>query len=238
MKRIFTLCLLTGFILTAFSQDFKHIKPLLTDSTKVIKTEIDTKNQFERIYYINYSKFSQDKKTLTNFGSYNQDISESIGLSYFGILKNVASKPAKFDSTLPEKWVRIFKYKGDWVLFNDIPKFVLTDSCIVTLAMDDPIASVISDYNTNNNRWTFRLLNYNWENPNTNLKSSLEIKVLDSRLLITLWKFDYQGEVSYNLMVPVDKVPEFPIMVMLETDMMDDEDAIFDKVDYEKLWKK
>lgn len=238
MKRIFTLCLLTGFILTAFSQVFKHIKPRLTDSTKVIKTEIDTKRQFERIYYINYSKYSQDKSELANFDNYIQDKSEIVGLTYFGILKNVSSKPAKFDLTLPEKWVRLFKYKGDWVLYNDIPKFVLTDSCIVTLDMDDPFASVISDYKTSNNSWKFRLLVYNWENPSTNLKSSLEIKVLDSKLLIALWRFEYLGEVSYNLMVPVDKLSEFPIMVMMETEMMDDEDAIFDKVDYEKLWKK
>ena len=104
--------------------------------------------------------------------------------------------------------------------------------------MDDPTSSVISDYKFNNDKYSFNLLLYNWENPKTNLKTQCEIKVLDSKRMITLWKFDYQDQVSYDLMIPVNQVLNFPIMVMLETDLMDDENDIFDKIDCEKLWEK
>jgi hypothetical protein len=40
------------------------------------------------------------------------------------------------------------------------------------------------------------------------------------------------------LMLPANKVSNFPIMVLLETDMMDDENAIFDIIDLEMLWSK
>ena len=39
-------------------------------------------------------------------------------------------------------------------------------------------------------------------------------------------------------MMPTNQVSHFPAMVMLETDLMDDENDIFDKIDYEKLWNK
>jgi hypothetical protein len=210
----------------------------LTDSTKVVKTEIDSKNQFERIYYIDYSKNSQTKHDLINFGDVSESSYESIGLTYLGILNNLERTPAKFNSKLPDKWVKLFKYKGDWILFNDLPKYVLTDSCLITFDMDDPTSSVISDYKFTNDKYSFNLLLYNWGNPKINLKTHCEIKVLDSKNMITLWKFDYQDQVSYDLMIPDNQVSNFPIMVMLETDLMDDENDIFDKIDYEKLWEK
>jgi hypothetical protein len=210
----------------------------LTDSTKVVKTEIDSKNQFERIYYIDYSKNSQTKHDLINFGDVSESSYESIGLTYLGILNNLERTPAKFNSKLPVKWVKLFKYKGDWILFNDLPKYVLTDSCLITFDMDDPTSSVISDYKFTNDKYSFNLLLYNWGNPKINLKTHCEIKVLDSKNMITLWKFDYQDQVSYDLMIPDNQVSNFPIMVMLETDLMDDENDIFDKIDYEKLWEK
>lgn len=238
MRQTLTLLLIINFILTGNCQDFKFIKPTLTDSTKVVKTEIDTKNQFERIYYIDYSKNSQAKNDLITLEVDWQSSNESIGLTYFGILKNLEIKPPKYSSNLPDKWVKLFKYKGDWILFNDLPKYVLTDSCLITFDMDDPTSSVISKYKFTNDKYSFNLLLYNWENPKANLKSHFEIKVLDSKRMITLWKFDYEGQVSYDLMIPDNQVSNFPIMVMLETDLMDDENDIFDKIDCEKLWGK
>lgn len=239
MKKTFALLLINNFILTVYCQDFKFIKPTLTDSTKVVKTEIVAKNQFERIYYIDYSKISQAKNDLLDFVDYSQNSSDSIGMTYYlQIIKNLEIKPSKFKSNLPEKWVKLFKYKGDWILFNDLPKYVLTDSCLILFGMDDPISSVIYDYKFNNGKYMFKLLSYNWENPKTNLKTKFEIKVLDSKRMITIWKFDYNGQVSYDLMIPDNQVLNFPIMVMLETDLMDDENDIFDKIDCEKLWGK
>lgn len=238
MKQLFTLFLLTSIFLTGYSQDFKYIKPKLTDSTKVVKTEIDTINQFERIYYIYYAKNSQAKKELTNFGVIDSKSSESIGLTYLGILKNLKNPPEKIDSNLPERWVKIFKYKGDWILFNDIPKYLLTDSCLITFQMDDPVSSVIVDNKQENNKHEYHLLSYNWENPSINQKYDLQIKIIDSKRLIALWRFEFQGQISYDLMIPINQVSHFPAMVMLETDLMDDENEIFEKIDYEKLWNK
>jgi len=56
--------------------------------------------------------------------------------------------------------------------------------------------------------------------------------------LIALWRFEFQGQVTYDLMIPINQVSHFPAMVMLETDLMDDEHEIFDKIDYEELWNK
>jgi len=238
MRHIFTLFILTNFILTGYCQDFKFIKPTLTDSTKVVKTEIDTKNQFERIYFIDYSKKSQEKNELANFGFDSKKPNQNIGFTYLGVLKNLKTRPIKINSNLPEKWVKLFKYKGDWVLSNDLPKYILTDSCLISFDMDDPSASAISDYKFVNDKYLLSLLSYNWENPIINLKSNFEIKVLDSKRMITLWKCNFRDQESYELRIPVNQISNFPIMVMLETDSMGDENDIFDKIDYEKLWKK
>ncbi len=238
MKQFITFFLLTSFFLTGYCQNFKYIKPKLTDSTKVVKTEIDLKNQFERIYYIDYAIISQAKTELTNFGTINLNPSESIGTTYLGILNNLKNKPSKINSKLPERWVKIFKYKGDWILFNDIPKYLLTDSCLITFQMDDPVSDVIVEYKQVNNIHEYHFLSYNWEDPTINQKSNLQIKIIDSKRLIALWRFEFQGQVSYDLMIPINQVSHFPAMVMLETDLMDDENDIFDKIDYEKLWNK
>ncbi|MGV8829869.1 MAG: hypothetical protein ACWA6U_16290 [Breznakibacter sp.] len=238
MKQIIALVVLVNFFFTGFSQDFKYIKPKLTDSTKVVKTEIDTKNQFERIYYIDYAINSQAKKEIINFGLANTKTSKSIGSTYLGVLKNLKNKPKKINSNLPERWVKVFKYQGDWILFNDLPKYLLTDTCLVTFQMDDPVSSVIVDYKSAINKYDYCLLLYNWENPTINQKSDLQIKIIDSKRLIALWRFEYQGQITYDLMIPIDQVSHYPVMVMMETDLMDDENEIFDKIDYEKLWNE
>lgn len=234
MKQFLITILLTNFIIIGYCQNFKIIKPNLTDSTKVVRTEIDTKNQFERIYFIDYAINSQAKKELINF----EDDNESINLTYFGILKNLNYIPKKINSNLPERWIKIFKYKGDWILFDDIPEYLLTDSSLITFQMDDPVSDVIINCKEENNNYEYSLLSYNWENPTKNNKYDLQIKIIDSKRQIALWKFENQGEITYYLMVPTNQVSNFPVMVMLETDLMDDENEIFDKIDYEKLWNK
>ena len=95
MKQIFTIFLLTNFILTGYCQDFKYIKPKLTDSTKVVKTEIDTTNQFERIYYIDYSKKSEAKNELVNLGFSTINSDYSINFTYSSAIKNLKTKTKK-----------------------------------------------------------------------------------------------------------------------------------------------
>lgn len=236
MKQIFTIFILNNFIFIGYCQDFKYIKPKLTDSTKVVKVEFDTKNQFERIYYIDYAINSQAKKESINFGVVDTKPNGSIGFTYFGILKNLNNKPPKINSNLPERWVKIYKYKGEWILFNDIPKYILTDSCLMTFQMDDPVSDVIIDYKQENNK--YGLIAYNWENPTINQKFDLQIKIIDSKRMIALWRFEFQGQITYDLMIPINHVSNIPVMVMLETELRDEENEIFDEIDYEKLWNK
>ena len=103
MKQIITIFILTNSILTAYCQDFKDIKPQLTDSTKIVKIDIDIKNEFERIYYIDYAANSQAKTDLTNFEPFNLDPSEELGMTYLRVMNNLKNKPPKISSNLPEK---------------------------------------------------------------------------------------------------------------------------------------
>jgi hypothetical protein len=238
MKQTTILLLMLVFVLTAYGQDFKLIKPNLTDSTKVVKKEISANKQFERIYFIDYSKSSKAKAKLDDFYSDIRNPSKDIEFTYSGIVKNLKTKPTKFVSKLPEKWVKLFKYKGEWILFYDLSKYILTDSSLISFGMEDPTSSVVTDYKFVNDNYAFSLLSYNWGDPNENLKSTLTIKVLDPKRMITLWKTDFRNREFYELMIPVNQISKFPIMVVLETDFMDDETDIFDKIDYEKLWNK
>jgi len=238
MKQIITIFILTNSILTAYCQDFKDIKPQLTDSTKIVKIDIDIKNEFERIYYIDYAANSQAKTDLTNFEPFNLDPSEELGMTYLRVMNNLKNKPPKISSNLPEKWVKVFKYKGDWVLFNDIPKRLLTDTYLITFFMDGPFISVIIDYKQDKNKYEYSLMSYNWDNPTTNLKSGLQIKIIDPKSLIALWRYEFQGQVTYDLMIPINQISHFPAMVLLENSLMDDEYDIFDEINYEELWNK
>lgn len=218
-------------------QAFKYLNPHLTDSTKVIKFEIDTLGPFERIYYIDYSRNSPEKAYLADFGSNNWDMMEPPEVSYSRIVNNLKQKPEKVNLRLPGNWVNIYKYKGDWILYYDyVSKYILTDSSLITFYMDGPLSSVISEYKTIGNRHDFNMFEYYWENDIANPKSELQIKIIDPSYLISIWKFINDEEVSYQLMIPADKAKVFPIMVIESSDLMDDETEIFDKVDLEKLW--
>lgn len=232
-----SLLILISLSLTALCQKFKFLKPKLTDSTKVIKIEIDTLVSFERIYYIDYSRNSPEKAFLANFGSNNWEMMVPPEDSYAEIVNNLNQKPEKVNLQLPVNWVNIYKYKGDWILYNDyFSKYILTDSSLITFYMVGPLSSVISEYKTTSNKHNFNLLEYNRENAAANLKSELQIKIIDQQNLISIWKFINNEEVSYQWMIPAEKAEVFPIMIIESSDLMDDETDIFDKVDLEKLW--
>ena len=165
MKQILVHVLMIIFVSTAYYQDFKYIKPKLTDSTKVVKTERNTKTKFERIYYIDFSKNSEEKKALW---SDQDDNDENIAFTYSEICKNIIQKTNKYKTNLPREWVKLFKYKGNWILFNDLPKYVLSDSCLITFDMDDPTSSKIVDSKSLEDKYIFKLHSYNWENPKKN----------------------------------------------------------------------
>jgi len=234
MKQIFILILLTTLFVKGICQDFKYLKPNLTDSTEIVKKEINSLNQFERIYYIDYRKNSELKMSLINFGLIDKNSAKSLNQTFTGILKNMATKPNRKLTPLPEKWVKIFKYKNNWILYNDLPKYSLTDSCLITFPMDDPYPSIIADYKNDNQKYEFRLLSYNWENPEVNINETLEIKIVDEKRKIFLWKFSHENQITYSLMIPTEYVKNFPVMNILTTDSMGDEDEIFDKMDYRK----
>lgn len=234
MKQIILIIFLSAFWIKGSCQDFKYLNPKLTDSTEIIKKEIDSENQFERLYYIDNRKNSDLKKNLINFGIKDKASAENLEQIYSEILKNMGTKPKKNESELPEKWVKIFKYKNKWILYDDLPKYILTDSCLVTVPMDDPYPSIINDFEYNDQKYELQLISYNWENPKTNVHERLVIKLVDKKKMIFLWKFVYDNQLTYSLMIPIEQVGNFPIMNFLTTDFMGDEDEIFDKIDYKK----
>lgn len=220
------------------AQHLKYLQPPLNAHTKVVKVEKDDKTQFERIYYIDYAPHSKVREYCVAFDSVHFSLAGTIGQTYHGILQNLKKKPQSKPTKLPERWIKIYQYKGAWILFNDLPKFVLNDSCLITFDMDDPFAEVVTSSRQAKNLHTFELLSYNWENPDNNLSQLLQIKILDTKKMIALWRFEYHGELTYYLMIAADQVSSLPVMVLLTTDFMGDEDEIFDKLDYDQLWNK
>lgn len=234
MKQLILIFFLSAFFVKGNCQDFKYLKPNLTDSTEIIKKEIDSEKQFERLLYIDYRKNSDLKKNLTNFRIYDKSSAENYQIMYSEIVKNIGAKPKKNKTQLPEKWVKIFKYKNKWILYYDFPEYILTDSCLVTFTMDDPYPSIINDFEYKNQKYEFGLVSYNWDNPKANVHERLVIKLIDKTNMIFLQKFVYDNQVTYTLMTPIEQIGNFPIMGVLTTDFMDDEDEVFDKIDYKK----
>jgi hypothetical protein len=234
MKQTIIALILTVVIQTGNCQVFKYIKPNLTDSTKIIRTKIDTAFQYEQLVYIDYKKISELKKEMTNFNAIYENGKYFISKTYYDALKNEKSKPQKEKISLPEKWIKLNQYKGNWILYNDIPKYILNDSCLITFSMDDPNSSVIKKFNFENNIYHFELFCYNWENPTTNNYFSLEIKILDSKKMITLWTEKYKGRTEYQIMIPASKSIDFPIMGILTNEWTGDESDLFDKIDYKQ----
>jgi hypothetical protein len=218
------------------SQNFKYIQPKLTDSTEVVKAEIDSISGSEYIYYIDYSKNSEHKKMLVSFGSNNGYQNEEINNQYWNALKNIKEPPKKFNIDIPKQWVQLFKYKGNWVLFDDIPKFELRDSCFISFEIEN-VVYFLKDYKIKDNKihLTF-YLNYLFDR-NIYIELKPTIKFLDKEKQITLWRFEFDdGELYYLIMLPTNQVMNYPIMVLESSELLSDETDIFDKIDYEKLW--
>jgi len=163
---------------------------------------------------------------------------DDIDFTYWSILKNIKNKPKKNNLNLQKKWIKLFKYKENWVLFDDIPKYELRDSCLIIFGMEDPFASIIKDVKIRENKIEFNILDYNSQDTNNNLESKVSIKIIEPEKSITLWRFEFEGEVNYEIMLPTNQVVNFPIMVLHQSELYGDETDIFDKIDYEKLWNE
>jgi hypothetical protein len=232
MKIKINLFILSFIVITGNCQSFKYLKPHLTDSTTIITSITDTINSYEKLVYIDFKKHSDLKDNLINFNATDKNMIESISKTYYGALKNEKIKPAKVKISIPDKWVKLNKYHGNWMLLDDIPKFVLTDSCLVIIDMDDPFSNVIKNISHFDNLYHFNLIAYNWKNPKINIEYSLEIKILDSKRMITFWKFDFNDQSEYYIMIPCTQVINFPIIGILTTDFLGDENNIFDAIDF------
>lgn len=221
--------------LIGHSQNFKYIQPKLTDSTEVVKAEIDSIYGSEYIYYIDYSKNSEHKKMLVGFTEGNNYRSDDTDFLYEATLKNIKNKPQKINLNIPSKWIQLYKYKGNWILYDNIPKYELRDSCLIKYEMEDFI-SIIKEIKNKENKIYLTLIEYNNQDINNNLESEITIKILDKEKYITLWRIESNGRFHYRIMLPTNQVINYPIMVLESSELLSDETDIFDEIDYEKLW--
>lgn len=221
---------------TAQAQSLEYLQPKLSASTRVVKVEKDPKNKFERIYYLNDAAESEEKKACVRFDSIDFSHTAPIGSTYFGMLKYLSQKPLPRATGLPTHWIKMYRYQGQWVLFNDVPKFVLTDSCLITFDMDDPIAAPIISHGASKAIRTFNLVAYDWERPKQGKPFELAIRFVDEKRSIALWRFTYKDQTTYHLLIPASQARQFPVMELLTTDYMGDETDIFDALDLAQMW--
>ena len=234
---ILTLLIFSNNILIC--QDFKYLNPELDDSCKIIRSISDTAEMYEQLVYIDYKKNSKLKGSLSDF-KLNDSRIEQIGDSYNWIQKNGDFIFSKFEPSLPDNWVKVHKYKGEWILYNDIKfnnRFILSDSALISFDMDGIYANPLIDYKIKDNKYKIRFASLSWGDSQSVSEHKLDIKIIDNQHLIAIWRFERDDRIYYDFMVPEMNKFLFPIIGVVTTDLMGDESDIFDTVDYEKLFE-
>lgn len=233
---ILTLLFFINNILTC--QDFNYIKPDLDDSCKIINSISDTARMYEQLVYIDYKKDSKLKRSLTDF-KLTDSRKKQIHDSYNSIRKSSELSFSKLEHSLPDNWVKIHKYKGDWILYNDIEfnnRYILSDTALISFDMDGIYADPLIDYKFKDNKYKIKFASLSWGDSQSVSEHKLDIKIIDAQFLITIWRFERNGRIYYDFMIPVKNIKMFPIIGILTTDLMGDESDILDTVDFEKMF--
>jgi len=239
MKQLAILLILISFFLSVNGQEFKYLKPSLDDSCEVIKKVVDTVNLYEQLVYIDRKVNSKSKETVSNFTLNEKKLSQ-IKSSYNEIISRQNVEIKKFEIELPENWINIYKYKGEWFFYNDIEfndKTILNDSSLINFDMDGLYSNVILDYKKKRNLHQFKLLGLAWGNPQSNSEYELKIHIIDPVYQIAVWEYHRNDREFYSLKIPTEMIDKFPIVNILTTDLMGDESEMFDKIEFEKLIK-
>jgi len=239
MKRPIFIILLISIIQIVNGQEFKYLKPNLGDSCSIIKTKIDSINFYEQIIYIDYKVNSELKERVADF-RLTEDRLREISLTYAEIETYYKVKEPKVNHQLPNKWIKLNKYKGEWILYDDIEfntRYILTDSSLVNFNMDGLCSNMIKDHKSKGKNFQFTLLDQNLDKPESISEYVLNIRIVDENNIISVWQFIRDGRKSYSLMIPESKKINFPVMGVMTTDLMGDESEILDEIDFDKLIK-
>jgi len=167
-----------------------------------------------------------------------EDRLNEISQTYKAVLKNVKVVESKFNHQLPEKWIRLNKYKGEWILYDDIefnPRYILTDSSLVNFNMDGLYSNIIKDHKLNGKNHQFSFHDLTYDSQSSNKEYTLNIKIIENENLISVWEFIRDGQKYYSLMIPESKKINFPIIGIMTTDLMGDEIEMLDKIDFNTL---
>lgn len=221
-----------------YGQDFKYIKAELDDSCEIIKTVIDTVNYYEQIIYIDHKRNSKDKNALRRF-----DVKQSDYFieTYDEIVKRSDINFKRLNHGLPDNWLRIRKYKGDWILYNDIEfndRFILSDTAFISFNMDGQTAFPFSAFNRQKNTYSFAYLTIDYAKDNTLTSVKIDIELIDKKHNVYLWRFNKNNRISYWTMIPERFIYNFPIVGIKTTDVIGDEIDIFDEVNFERFIKE
>jgi hypothetical protein len=222
---------------TLFGQSFKYINPEVGDSCTIIRSIIDSANFYEQLVYIDNKINSKQKNYVKDFKT-NEDDLELITSSYNKIIQDYGYKPNKLTEKLPQKWVRLYKYNGDWILYNNIEfnfRFMLNDSSLITFYMDGPMSKVIVGYNKTRNVHKFKLLDYDWYDTKSTYIEELNIYVIEPEKYITLWEFQSKNGSEQLIMIPEERTKDFSIIAIRTTDLMGNEQDILDEIEFKKL---
>jgi len=222
-----------------FGQEFEYLNPKLDDSCEIISKIIDKENIYEQLIYKDYKTNSRAKENLNDFKLTNERIQELNELNEL-LLEKLDKKPNKINlENIPTHWIPIKKYKGEYILYNSVEfnkRFIITDSSLISFNMDGINPLIINNFNRNDNVYKINYFTINWQTDEI-VKIELKIYLIDFLNKIGLWEFSMGNIKNYELMISNEKITEFPIIDIYTTDLMGDEDKIFDEINYEKLIK-
>ncbi|MFB6344044.1 hypothetical protein ACE1ET_20165 [Saccharicrinis sp. FJH62] len=240
MRISLTLTLLIFINNVLICQDFKYIKPDLGDSCEIISSISDTAEMYEQLVFIDYKKDSKLKRSLADFKLTDSRINQ-IRDSYNRIQEKSDNSSSKHEYNLPNNWIKIHKYRGEWILYDDIEfnsRYILSDTALISFFMDGTYAEPLIDFKSKDKKYKFKFASLSWDDSQSISEHKLDIKIIDPQLLIAIWRFESDGSIYYNFMIPEKNKEMFPIIGIITTDLMGNESNILDSVDFEEIFKK
>jgi hypothetical protein len=237
MRKISILIIIVFHSNNMIGQDFRYLSPELDDSCKIIRSISDSVEMFEQLIYIDYKRDSKDKRSIADFRLTDNRI-DQINESYKWISTRCNKPLKKVNQNLPDKWIRIFKYKDEWILFDDIEfnnRYILSDSALISFDMDGIYANPLTDYKLEEDFYKFKYCAISWDDNQTTSEYKLDIRIIDAESMISIWRFNINESIYYDFMIPEKFKNRFPIIGILTTDLTGDESDILDVVDFEKI---
>ena len=141
---------------------------------------------------------------------------------------------------LPEDWIALHSYKGKYYVYSpcqiDTPtNRWLTDSCLYYKYLDGPFPVIIKSVEKkSDNLYDIKLWNVIQHPDNSRALDELQIHIIDKKRKISIWEYkSYQGESTYELLIPRKSAQHFDLIVCDCQDL--DSEFDFDSIDFPNL---